>query len=261
MHPSTVAGALPSLDDGGKEPFKQIRCVCHSHRMRQSLFYETTLCKFFEKGKCSRGNNCNFAHGRRRLRDKPDLAKTKWCAAFLESGSCPLGAQECPYAHDRDEKRKYRGKHVVSVDQTAELYISDTSDVLAESIRTEQPDSSVAAGSNFTDAPASTRHMPDCDESDASAEVAPPSPSRRSEFDEEDVPCGGPVLDVAVRNTFLHFQEQSERSGRRRSASWSEGASGTAEAQKRTAPSGSDGSDQEAVALQLSSLEVRSFAG
>eukprot|EP00439_Symbiodinium_sp_Y106_P007024 s5908_g1.t1 len=143
-------GALPSLDDGGKEPFKQIRCVCHSHRMRQSLFYETTLCKFFEKGKCSRGNNCNFAHGRRRLRDKPDLAKTKWCAAFLESGSCPLGAQECPYAHDRDEKRKYRGKHVVSVDQTAELYISDTSDVLAESIRTEQPDSSVAAGSNFT---------------------------------------------------------------------------------------------------------------
>ncbi|CAE7823361.1 ZFP36L1 [Symbiodinium sp. CCMP2592] len=229
--------------------------------MRQSLFHGTTLCKFFEKGKCSRGNNCNFAHGRRRLRDKPNLAKTKWCAAFLESGSCFLG-EECPYAHDTDEKRKYRGKHVVSVDQAAEPYISDTSDVLAESIPTEQPHSSVAAGSSLTDASASTRHMPDFEESaesDAYGEVAPPS--RRSVSDEEasqvsDVPYGGPVLDVSVRNTFLHFQEQSESSGLRRSASWTEGVSGTGAQQW----SSRSGSDQEA-ALQLSSLEVRSFAG
>ncbi|CAE7573646.1 ZFP36L1 [Symbiodinium sp. CCMP2456] len=223
--------------------------------MRQSLYYGTTLCKFFEKGKCSRGNNCNFAHGRRRLRDKPDLAKTKWCATFLESGSCPRG-EECPYAHDTDEKRKYRGKHVVSVDQAAELYISDTSDVLEESIPTEQPDSSVAAGSSHTNASASTRQKPDFEESDTSGEVAPTS--GRSEPDEaasqdSDVPYGGPVLDVSVRNTFLHFQEQSEGSGLRRSASWSEGVPGTAEAQERSDRSGSD---REAVALQLSTFEV-----
>lgn len=218
--------------------------------MRQSLYYGTTLCKFFEKGKCSRGNNCNFAHGRRRLRDKPDLAKTKWCATFLEGGSCPLG-EECPYAHDTDEKRKYRGKHVVSADHAAAPSISDASDVLAE-IPTEQPDSSVAAGSSHTRASASTRQNSDfVEESDTSGEEAPPS--RRSEPDEEasqdsDVPYGGPVLDVSVRNTFLHFQEQSEGSCLRRSASWSEGASGTAEAQERPDRS-------EAVALRLSSFE------
>ena len=115
------------------------------------------------------------------------VARAPWARHGLSSAihsqiRRPQPCEECPYAHDRDEKRKYRGKHVVSVaawqqvsrpsalktswarrpvridfyvfrhkDQTAELYISDTSDVLAESIRTEQPDSSVAAGSNFTD--------------------------------------------------------------------------------------------------------------
>lgn len=66
---------------------------------------KTKLCKFFVEGHCSRGRACNFAHGRKELREQPILFKTEMCFDFTNYGTCRRGAA-CQYAHGRCELRE-----------------------------------------------------------------------------------------------------------------------------------------------------------
>lgn len=70
-----------------------------------AFFKATQLCKFFVSGKCTRGTDCNFAHGQESLKQQPDLYKTQLCKSFDKSGECMMG-DECMYAHGRGELRR-----------------------------------------------------------------------------------------------------------------------------------------------------------
>jgi len=65
------------------------------------------LCKFFELGRCTKGEECQFAHGR----DQLDLSsvqvdttrfKTKLCK-FVAAGQFCARAENCPFAHSNEE--------------------------------------------------------------------------------------------------------------------------------------------------------------
>jgi len=66
---------------------------------------KTMMCKFFLKGKCTRGTACTFAHGKEELKSKPDFYKTRLCPDFRDTGSCIMG-DDCGYAHTEVEIRK-----------------------------------------------------------------------------------------------------------------------------------------------------------
>mmetsp|Transcript_118146 Transcript_118146/g.328487 ORF Transcript_118146/g.328487 Transcript_118146/m.328487 type:complete len:145 (+) Transcript_118146:64-498(+) len=70
----------------------------------QPVFENTTLCKFFAKGRCKRGEACTFAHGECELRPKPDLSKTKMCRDMARGGVCMRGGA-CSYAQSLQELR------------------------------------------------------------------------------------------------------------------------------------------------------------
>merc|ERR1712166_1069227 len=65
------------------------------------------LCKFFELGRCAKGNECHFAHGRHQLdlsttQFDPTRIKTKMCK-FAASGQFCARAESCPFAHSPEE--------------------------------------------------------------------------------------------------------------------------------------------------------------
>lgn len=66
--------------------------------------FKTQQCRFWLEGRCSRGNDCTFAHTDVELRDKPDLTKTKICAKW-RNGQCRKSPSECSYAHGEEDMR------------------------------------------------------------------------------------------------------------------------------------------------------------
>mmetsp|Transcript_32356 Transcript_32356/g.66741 ORF Transcript_32356/g.66741 Transcript_32356/m.66741 type:complete len:268 (+) Transcript_32356:74-877(+) len=69
----------------------------------EDQFVKTKLCSFYEKGKCTRGAQCTFAHGSFELQQLPDLTKTSLCPALMQFGACDDGA--CLFAHGVEELR------------------------------------------------------------------------------------------------------------------------------------------------------------
>uniref|UniRef100_A0A7S4VNK8 C3H1-type domain-containing protein n=1 Tax=Alexandrium monilatum TaxID=311494 RepID=A0A7S4VNK8_9DINO len=65
---------------------------------------KTQLCKFHQRGKCTKGRNCTFAHSSEELRAPPDLRRTKLCPDVISKGRCDVS--ECRFAHDVDEVRR-----------------------------------------------------------------------------------------------------------------------------------------------------------
>merc|ERR1712112_415454 len=58
------------------------------------------MCKFFLEDKCTKGDQCSFAHEEATLRELPNLVKTMMC----QDEFCSKG-QECRFAHSADELR------------------------------------------------------------------------------------------------------------------------------------------------------------
>lgn len=69
-----------------------------------AAFRNTRVCRFYSTGNCSRGKECQFAHGNDELRPQPDFFRTRLCATFVRNGSCAEGPG-CKFAHCRAELR------------------------------------------------------------------------------------------------------------------------------------------------------------
>jgi len=68
-------------------------------------FYKTVPCKFYMKGKCTRGRDCVYAHAQIELQPKPNFYKTRFCVKFMTDGCCANG-NLCSYAHQNKELRQ-----------------------------------------------------------------------------------------------------------------------------------------------------------
>eukprot|EP00913_Durusdinium_trenchii_P006706 g6303.t1 len=54
----------------------------------EDQFFKTKMCMFWEKGACTRGFDCKYAHGDKELNQMPNLTKTSLCRDLLTTGSC-----------------------------------------------------------------------------------------------------------------------------------------------------------------------------
>lgn len=69
----------------------------------EDQFFKTKLCMFWEKGACTRGSNCKYAHGDKELNEMPNLTKTSLCKDLLTTGTCTRS--DCLFAHSVEELR------------------------------------------------------------------------------------------------------------------------------------------------------------
>jgi len=65
-------------------------------------FHKTKLCAFYQKGLCTRGSKCTYAHYDGELEQNPDLAKTSICLAW-KAGTCPVSSSLCRFAHGKHD--------------------------------------------------------------------------------------------------------------------------------------------------------------
>mmetsp|Transcript_25894 Transcript_25894/g.59781 ORF Transcript_25894/g.59781 Transcript_25894/m.59781 type:complete len:235 (+) Transcript_25894:73-777(+) len=72
--------------------------------MSMVVFHKTRMCAFYQKGCCSRGARCVFAHSRSELLPPPDFSHTRLCERLVATGWCDVAG--CMYAHDRKELRR-----------------------------------------------------------------------------------------------------------------------------------------------------------
>ncbi|PFH34319.1 zinc finger (CCCH type) motif-containing protein [Besnoitia besnoiti] len=89
---SSRANAKTKIDSG----------ILQQHRFKVFKF---TFCKYFFKGKCTRGNGCTFAHGVEELRERPQLSKTRICEKWRQ-GTCEhVNSENCRFAHGKEDLR------------------------------------------------------------------------------------------------------------------------------------------------------------
>lgn len=72
------------------------------HKHAKQLM-KTEMCKFFLSSSCVKGSRCAYAHSRKEIREKPDLAFTSMCKTFLQFGHCD--SPDCMFAHSEAELR------------------------------------------------------------------------------------------------------------------------------------------------------------
>lgn len=66
-------------------------------------FRKTRKCIFWERGRCTRGADCAYAHGDAELRGQPDLRMTSVCKRIVDYGHCEV--PNCSFAHSLEELR------------------------------------------------------------------------------------------------------------------------------------------------------------
>lgn len=69
----------------------------------EQQFYKTRQCSFYAKGKCTRGQQCKYAHGETELQDRPDLTFTSLCREYATTGTCTN--PKCSFAHNPGQLR------------------------------------------------------------------------------------------------------------------------------------------------------------
>jgi len=76
---------------------------------RLCQFSKTKMCKFHALGKCTKGEQCPFAHDSIDVRNLPDLRCTKLCKPLIQTGIC--NDKNCTYAHSKEELRSTGAFH------------------------------------------------------------------------------------------------------------------------------------------------------
>merc|ERR1712193_383404 len=82
--------------------------------------YKTEICRNFKKGsKCIYGDKCQFAHGRRELRDviRNSKYKTKPCQKYWLIGYCAYGPR-CNFLHDEASEQELMDWNSIHNDQS-----------------------------------------------------------------------------------------------------------------------------------------------
>lgn len=62
---------------------------------------KTKMCKFEQRGLCTKGSRCPFAHDEKELQPLPDLSRSKFCMTLRKTGRCDN--PKCGYAHEEAE--------------------------------------------------------------------------------------------------------------------------------------------------------------
>eukprot|EP00931_Biecheleriopsis_adriatica_P055810 TRINITY_DN33072_c0_g1_i1.p1 TRINITY_DN33072_c0_g1~~TRINITY_DN33072_c0_g1_i1.p1 ORF type:complete len:255 (+),score=60.95 TRINITY_DN33072_c0_g1_i1:76-765(+) len=78
------------------------KAVPNRKMVTERCVIRTRMCTFFMQGKCSKGESCNFAHGKAYLQAKPQWQKTRLCKDFMKTGFCSAG-DDCTWAHGKQE--------------------------------------------------------------------------------------------------------------------------------------------------------------
>lgn len=69
----------------------------------EGQFFKTKMCAFWEKGQCTRGADCKYAHGGKEMNVMPNLTKTSLCKELLATGTCTM--ENCLFAHQIEDLR------------------------------------------------------------------------------------------------------------------------------------------------------------
>lgn len=170
----------------------------------ESIFNNTVLCKFFERGKCARGRECSFAHGASALRRKPDLTRTKFCSA-IQNGPCPFG-EECIFAHTKAELQKCRPRHVQRPGRVARVEVPALGEMACGEevvpLDGTSPDQVLKPG----------RQLPYLRQAQM--------PDEQRAATGESTSLEPPILYPSVKNTFLHFEAESSEPILHRIRTW-----------------------------------------
>ena len=77
-----------------------------SHAMVKSrgVFTKTRLCVYHQKGNCVHGQDCEYAHDVREIKNTPDLRKTTLCEMY-ENAKCAKSSEQCRFAHGKSDLR------------------------------------------------------------------------------------------------------------------------------------------------------------
>mmetsp|Transcript_33831 Transcript_33831/g.39337 ORF Transcript_33831/g.39337 Transcript_33831/m.39337 type:complete len:263 (-) Transcript_33831:289-1077(-) len=101
-------GYSPMMQDSTNSTGDEVKFLKKKYKKSQNKvfhdFFKTKVCQMYNLNICTKGESCPFAHSPDELREKPNLAKTKLCEAYLETGFCKNGDQ-CSFAHGEDELR------------------------------------------------------------------------------------------------------------------------------------------------------------
>lgn len=202
-----------------------------------ALFQRTRLCRFFQRGMCSRGESCMFAHGAEFLREQPDLRCTKLCPAMLASGICE--ESDCRFAHSQAELRQYNphapgasGEAPFVSPASKEISKQDKAPASHISQPTYLPFGAGASKGIVTDAlnPAAVEDSTCAERAGVKSHqkrAQRDSKIENKKFQSAPPPAtddGGDVFEVSIKRTFLHFAEMSDSGSSptmRRNSSWS----------------------------------------
>jgi hypothetical protein len=69
--------------------------------MMMEQLSKTKMCKFYQRGLCTKGTQCPFAHDAKELQPLPDLSRSKFCMVLRKTGRCDN--PKCSYAHKEAE--------------------------------------------------------------------------------------------------------------------------------------------------------------
>lgn len=86
----------------------------------------TRLCRFFQRGACTRGAACTFAHAEADLLPAPDFSRTKMCPKLHECED-----PQCRFAHRQHELRS-QGPHAASGEKAAPRRVLKLADCCPE---------------------------------------------------------------------------------------------------------------------------------
>lgn len=103
----TKTDSVSSLESEGSSllSLEGSDCIFEDLEDRPNPRYKTEMCRNFkERAKCLYGDQCQFAHGKRELRDvvRNTKYKTKHCQKYWVTGYCAYGPR-CNFLHNEPE--------------------------------------------------------------------------------------------------------------------------------------------------------------